>query len=233
MLSLLIDFDGTVVPCDVEFEIFARFGGPDKAGDVVARWERGELFVPDRLRQGFAAITATRAELEAYLDTVPVDGTFPPFVRFLQQHSIPFAILSDGVDWYIDGILRRHGLPGLPLICNRLSFDGDRPAIAFPHWSGDCNPCRQCGTCKRYAVREWKAQYGQVTLVSDGWADRWAAVECDLVFARDRLLDFFESQPARARGRYAHPPVIPFANFDDVKAGLLQGNSPWLSLVRT
>ncbi len=35
--AIFIDFDGTIVPYDVEFELFAHFGGPTRAGDVVAR----------------------------------------------------------------------------------------------------------------------------------------------------------------------------------------------------
>ena len=98
--AIFIDFDGTVVPYDVEFELFARFGGADRAGDVVARWERGELDVPERLRLGFKALRqagVTRDQLEAFLDQVPMDPSFPRFLKFLEERGWPHAILSDGL----------------------------------------------------------------------------------------------------------------------------------------
>ena len=90
--AIIIDFDGTIVPYDVEFELFAQFGGPGKAGDVEARWQRGELDVPGRLTVGFSALRdagVTRRQLEEFLDGVPVDPTFPGFLKFIDSRQWP------------------------------------------------------------------------------------------------------------------------------------------------
>ena len=125
--AILIDFDGTIVPYDIEFEIFARFGGADKAGDVVARLERGELTVPERLTAGFAALHdggLSRSQLEVFLDDVPIDPTFADFLKLLQERNWPHAILSDGLTWYIEGVLKRHGIdPVQTIISNEIDFD--------------------------------------------------------------------------------------------------------------
>jgi 2,3-diketo-5-methylthio-1-phosphopentane phosphatase len=203
--ALLIDFDGTVVPYDVEFELFARFGGADRAGDVVARWERGELDVPERLRLGFEALRAsgvTRDQLEGFLDGVPIDPAFPAFLKFLAGRAWPHAILSDGLTWYIEGILKRHGLdPIPPVLSNEITFE-DGWQLRFPNRSGDCSPCRQCATCKRYAVRDTRSWAGPLVFVGDGRADRWAAAECDLVFAKEPLLSILQAwgRPRRVFG---------------------------------
>ena len=130
-LTIFCDFDGTVVPDDIEFEIFARFGGPDKAGDVVARWERGELTVPERLTEGFAHLHASRAELEAFMDTLLFDPTFPAFVRFCEDHHLPIVILSDGLTWYVQRILERCGVGHLPVIANERNSPGTRLSRKF------------------------------------------------------------------------------------------------------
>lgn len=216
-LTIFCDFDGTIVPYDSEFEIFARFGGPDKAGDVVARWERRELTARERIEQGFARLRVSRAALEDFLDEVPIDPTFPPFVRFCQDHSLPLTILSDGLVWYIQRILDRHGLGDLPIVANEIAFadpaDVSTATLSFPFFNGDCNPCRQCGCCKRYVIREHKEPGKQVVLISDGHADRYAARERDLIFARDALLEYC---------RLHNLPAIPFRNFDDVHKTLLE-----------
>src|SRR5574341_1590276 len=174
--AIFIDFDGTVTPYDVEFEIFARLGGIDRAGDVVARWERGELDVPERLRLGFKSLHdagVTRDQLEKFLDGVPIDPSFPPFLQFLQDRAWPHAILSDGLRWYIEGVLKRHNIGVIPpVISNRIDFEKGWQ-LGFPNRNGDCSPCRQCATCKRYPVREAKSWADPVVFVGDGRADRW------------------------------------------------------------
>lgn len=216
--AIFIDFDGTIVPGDVEFEIFARFGGPDRAGDVVARWQRGELDVPERLTAGFAALQAagaTRDQLENFLDGVPIDPTFPPFLQYLRRRNWPAAILSDGLVWYIEGVLQRHGLNRAdwpPIIANEIDFD-DGWRLRFPHRNGDCSICRQCAACKRYPVRGARAWADPLVLITDGRADRWAAIECDIAFAKEPLLSILRQWEKPKR-------IFAFESFVDVQREL-------------
>jgi len=210
--ALLIDFDGTIVPYDIEFELLARFGGSDKAEDVVARWERGELTVPERLTAGFSALRGggvTRNQLEDFLDDVPIDPSFPDFLQFLQSRNWPHAILSDGLVWYIEGVLRRHKIENVPpIIANEIDFEAGW-RLTFPHRNGDCSPCRQCAACKRYPVRDAKAWADPVILITDGRADRWAAAECDIVFAKEPLLSILRRWEKPRR-------LFAFESFEDV-----------------
>ena len=189
--AIFIDFDGVVVPYDVEFELYATLGGEHRAGEAVVRWERRELDVPERLTTGFAALRdagVTREQLERFLDGVPIDPSFPEFLEFLKTHHWPAAILSDGLVWYIQGVLERHGIKDIPpIISNSIDFDRQW-LLTFPYRNGDCSSCRQCAACKRYPVREAHAWAHPVILISDGRADRWAAAECDIVFAKEPLL---------------------------------------------
>lgn len=210
--AIFIDFDGTIVPYDVEFELFAHFGGPTKANDVVARWERGELNVPQRLSVGFAALQeagVTQAQLEQFLDQVPLDPTYPTFLKFLEERQWPYAIISDGLTWYIEYILKRYGLPIPTIISNDLTF-GPTWQLGFPNRNGDCSPCRQCATCKRYPVRAAKGWSDCVVLITDGRADRWAAAECDVVFAKEPLLSILQ-------GWGKPEQLVPFDSFTDVQ----------------
>jgi 2,3-diketo-5-methylthio-1-phosphopentane phosphatase len=210
--AIFIDFDGTIVPDDVEFELFANFGGADRAGDVVTRWERGELHVPERLALGFTALRdagVAVSQLEAFLDTVPLDPTFPPFLDLVNTRQWPAAILSDGLVWYIEYILKRHAIKNIPpLFSNEIDFERGWQ-LRFPHYNGDCSPCRQCATCKRYPIRDARAWADPVVLISDGRADRWAAIECDIVFAKDPLLSILRTWGKPKR-------LSVFENFADV-----------------
>ena len=211
--AIFIDFDGTIVPYDVEFELFARFGGDDHAGDAVARWERGELDVPGRLTLGLAALRDSGvavSQLEAFLDKVPLDPSFPTFLDFLDLHRWPATILSDGLVWYIEYILKRYKLSTLPpIISNEIDFEHGWQ-LRFPYRNGDCSPCRQCAACKRYPIREARAWAEAVVLITDGRADRWAAIECDIVFAKDPLLSILRAWEKPKR-------LYPFETFADVQ----------------
>ena len=213
--AIFIDFDGTIVPYDVEFEIFKKFGGETNAGDVVARWERRELNVPERLTLGFTALReagVTKKQLDSFLATVPLDPSFPSFLTFLQQQNWWHAILSDGLVWYIESVFKKYKLDLPLIISNEIDFD-NRWKLNFPHHNGDCSSCRQCAACKRYPVREAKAWADTVVLITDGRADRWAAIECDIVFAKEPLLSTLTlwKKPRN---------VFAFENFDDVQREL-------------
>jgi 2-hydroxy-3-keto-5-methylthiopentenyl-1-phosphate phosphatase len=214
--AILIDFDGTIVPYDVEFELFAKFGGNDKAGDVVARWERGELDVPARLRVGFEAMRAngtTRQQLDAFVDDVPMDPTFPDFLKFLEAKNWPSAILSDGLVWYIESVLKRNNIsPIPPIISNEIDFENNWQ-LSFPNRNVDCSPCRQCATCKRYPVRDARVWSDTVVLITDGRADRWAAAECDIVFAKEPLHSILQTWGKPKQ-------LLAFDDFNDVKREL-------------
>jgi 2-hydroxy-3-keto-5-methylthiopentenyl-1-phosphate phosphatase len=216
-VSLIVycDFDGTVVPCDVEFEMFARFGGPRQAGEVVARWSRGEITARQRIEQGFANLHAPLGALNEFLDSVPIDPAFPAFVRFCREAGAPLVIVSEGMAWYIRRILERHGVGPLPMLANEIAFadphDVSTARLAFPHYNGACDPCGQCGCCKRDLLRAQKGQGQQVVFISDGWADRHAAREADVLFARDNLLDYCRAQSL---------PALAFSDFDGVRRAL-------------
>jgi 2-hydroxy-3-keto-5-methylthiopentenyl-1-phosphate phosphatase len=115
--------------------------------------------------------------------------------------------------WYVEGVLKRHGITDIPhIISNNIHFDHDWQ-LQFPNRNGDCSPCRQCAACKRYPVRDAKAWADPVVLITDGRADRWAAIECDLVFAKEPLLSILRMWK-KPRRLYA------FENFDDVRREL-------------
>jgi hypothetical protein len=54
-------------------------------------------------------------------------------------------VLSDGLDYYIQRVLLRHGLD-LPVLANHLEFaPPDRIAVSFPYFEHSCG---KCGNCK-------------------------------------------------------------------------------------
>jgi 2-hydroxy-3-keto-5-methylthiopentenyl-1-phosphate phosphatase len=184
-IAVLCDFDGTVVPCDTVETIYHHFAGP-ACRELNQRWLRGEASSREELQGCFATITASRAQMEALLDTIPVDPAFPHFVDFCQQQGYALAILSDGLSWIIEYKLRPLGLENLSIYANQIEFRPDGFRIRFP-WYDDEAPLR--GVSKPTIVKRYQAAGYRTVFVGDGLTDLEAAGVADVMYARDILLE--------------------------------------------
>ncbi len=204
---LLLDFDGTATPTDVGPLILAHFTGerwvpPNQA------WERGELSTAERARQQWAMLEADEAAVAALLAGVRLDPHFPALLDDCRRRNIPFRILSDGFDFYIERILANHGIAGVPLLANQARWRDGRWELEFPRPDG---PGERAGAWKAAVVREFQQKDARVVYVGDGLSDRAAVEAADRRFAKGKLADH-----CRAHGI----PFEPVECLADVRAGL-------------
>jgi 2-hydroxy-3-keto-5-methylthiopentenyl-1-phosphate phosphatase len=201
--SVLVDFDGTACSHDVAEHLLTEFGDPSWI-EWDERWERGEIGSHEVLVAQAAMLRRPTSELLAFaLRHCPLDATFAPFVRWLDDNGIPITIVSDGFGFYIEPLLRAAALEHVPVITN--SWAGGRgPRMRFENGHPECVGC---GTCKMSAVLNARA-LGPVAYVGEGGSDRYGAIYSDVVFAKDALIDI-----ARADG----VPLLEWESFDDVR----------------
>jgi 2,3-diketo-5-methylthio-1-phosphopentane phosphatase len=185
-LAVLCDFDGTIVPCDTVELMYQRFAEPP-CPDLNEKWIRGEISTQEELQGCFATITASRAEMEAALCAVSIDPAFPPFLAFCRERGYRFAVVSDGLDWIIDLILGRHGLDGLTVYCNRLRFEPGGFRFTFPFFDPE-SPLR--GISKPTIIRRHREEGFRVAFIGDGLSDLDAVPVADVVYAKERLLEY-------------------------------------------
>jgi 2-hydroxy-3-keto-5-methylthiopentenyl-1-phosphate phosphatase len=107
-----------------------------------------------------------------------------PFVRRAQAAGVPIEIVSDGFGFFIEPALAALGVPELPVVTARTTFEGRRPSIAFPNGHP---ACFVCGTCKRERVLAYRAAGRRVVFIGDGESDQYAAGYSDIVFAKRSL----------------------------------------------
>ena len=184
--AVLCDFDGTATPGEVIGLIYSRFASGN-CDQFVQQWLRGEISTPDELRGCFATIKATREEMETELAATPLDPGFPALVEFCRQQGYPFAILSDGLRWFIDYILQQHDLHGLTVFANEITFKAEGYALTFPWYSSD-TPRR--GTSKPMIIQRYQAEGYKVIFIGDGLSDIEAVKTADVVFAQAGLLEY-------------------------------------------
>ena len=209
-LAVLTDFDGTVATINVLDSLYEVFGGPSYR-QVMGRWVRGEISTMEEIEQIFGTFQASRQEMEAFLSTVEFDPGFKPLLNLCRERDIPFAIVSDGLRWYIDYILRDHGIENVKVFAGEIVFEEAGFRFEFP-WFDPTVPMRS--TAKPLIVKEYQSRGYRVHFIGDGLSDIEAASAADIVYAKDILL-----QEAEERGIV----VREFGNLRDIYKDLLSG----------
>ncbi len=184
--AVLCDFDGTIAEADVGSTLFRTYAGGRKWEELIEAWKRGEIGSRDCLIEECRMTEVTRDEVISFAERFEIDRHFPDFARWCGERRIPLAVVSDGLDLYIERILERFGLSHLPLYANHLRFTDGGIEPEFPHFERGCG---SCGNCKGYHVREYRKAFGRVVFVGDGYSDRCALEEADLVLAKKGLAE--------------------------------------------
>jgi len=180
--TILCDFDGTIALDDVTDALLTRFAHPEWEA-IETRWRAGEIGSRECMSRQVALLDASLDEVDALLDTLPIDPAFPAFVADARRRGMAVQVVSDGLDHAIHRMLARHGLDDLPVRANRLMHDGARGwQLLSPHASAVCPAAS--GTCKCAIAR----QHGRVLMIGDGQSDFCVAAQADFVFAKHKLL---------------------------------------------
>lgn len=212
-VAVLCDFDGTATPHIAIDMMYQEFGSPDCL-KITQRWERGEISTPEEIRLCFATITASRDEMEAFLASLSLDPGLPDLVSLCRQQGCCFAIVSDGLTWYINYLLNRQGIYGVPVYANEIHFEPEGFRFSFP-WYRPETPLR--GTSKPAIVRRYQGEGKRVVFIGDGLTDVEASEVADVVYARAGLL------------KYCRERDIPAIEFSDLADLLTKWTIPWLS----
>ncbi len=182
------DFDGTITMNNLSILLrdrFAPMGWQELESDYLC----GRLTVEQSNRQQYALIKESRKTLQEFArQNVVVRPGFLQFVERCRATGIRFAIVSSGLDFYIEAVLSDIGAPDLELHCARTSFGQDGIVVTYFGPEGDA---LEDGFKKRYLG--WlRSQGNPVIYIGDGLSDFDAACAAEYVFATDhlhRLLD--------------------------------------------
>ncbi|MGH7597243.1 MAG: MtnX-like HAD-IB family phosphatase, partial [bacterium] len=190
-MLIFCDFDGTIAQNDVGDMLFQNFANGPECEKAVQRWIRGEI--SSRGYYEVAALTTcmNRERLNDFCEAQPLASGFVEFAQFCQKQNWPSIVLSDGLDYYIQRILSRHGLD-LPVFANHLEFiNPDRIAVSFPYFEHSCG---KCGNCKGYHIRRFARPGERIIYIGDGYSDRCGVQEAEIIFAKGDLAKWCEEK---------------------------------------
>jgi 2-hydroxy-3-keto-5-methylthiopentenyl-1-phosphate phosphatase len=207
-MRIFCDFDGTVAENDVGNLIFQTFADGHWR-EAVEEWLAGRISSKECLIRECKASALTREALVELVDEQRLDPGFDEFVLFCRQHAIPLMILSDGLDFYVERILTNFGLDDIPARANHLVFAENNAIV--PEFPYERFSCGRCANCKGHHLRAARTAGEWLVYIGDGYSDRCAAVEADLIFAKRDLRRYCREEGV---------PYVDFETFDDVLEGL-------------
>jgi 2,3-diketo-5-methylthio-1-phosphopentane phosphatase len=181
---ITIDFDGTVSQTDVTDAVIREFA-QDGWQEAEARWERGDIGSRECLAYQMSLIRMPLKRILDYAQNIPIDPYFANFIGFLQQHNLPFAIISDGFLPIIHSILHFNGMHRLPVYAGDLVFDRHGLHTIFTNAVESC----PSGTCK-CQIAERLSKSTSLIHIGDGRSDFCLAKKAHHVFCKGRLLEF-------------------------------------------
>ena len=206
--AVLTDFDDTAAFQNVAELLLNRFADPSWH-DVRSSYRAGELTFKEYQEVTFRSVQAGRATMQAYVkNNAKLRPYFGDLWRFCQDNDIPMAVVSIGLDFYIEALLENEGYADIPVYSVSTSFTEQGLIYNYQHTGpGE----EHLGISKGSVVDRFRAQGHHVVFIGDGRSDLAAATRADTVFAHSVL--------AEECGRQQIP-FRPFNDFGDVLSAL-------------
>lgn len=206
-MRVFADFDGTVALPDVTDLVLQRLARPQWE-EIEQAWLDGAIDAATCMRRQIALLDADPEALHQVLDSVRLDPDFPAFAAWCDAIGIRLSIVSDGVDYFIQRILDRHGLGDIPTFANAFGVSKTHYTLSHPWFEEEC-AARQ-GVCKCAVTGDARSP---LIYVGDGRSDQCVAPRADVLFAKGKLALFCASI-----GRT----FTPFDTFADVQRALIE-----------
>lgn len=203
-IQIVCDFDGTITAGNVMDFIATRFA---TCGLTYSQaWDRGEISTREEFKFTFATISASLDEMVPALAEVVYDPALVDLVQFSRARGIPFSILSDGLRWYIEAVLRHAGVEDVFIYANEVYEESDGFSFTYP-WYSDETP--RLAMCKPDVLRDLRKQGKKIVYIGDGPSDFAAVHFADMVYAKPALEAYCREQNIACQ---------PFQTFADIIA---------------
>ncbi len=203
-LVIFSDFDGTISTRDVGNRLFHHFS-EGKSEEVVARWKKNEIDSRQcLLGEGNSMRDFTETELLEFIDSFTIDESFHEFLTLVKNSNIPLYLLSDGLDLYINRLLKQNGIAGIPVFANNGKYGKNGLDFSFPFFE---HTCGTCANCKGYHIRRLRPDGYTSVYIGDGKSDLCAVPEADIIFAKDYLAEYCRGEKIE---------FLPYDNFSAI-----------------
>ena len=180
------DFDGTITEEDISFLLLDAFAQGDWRR-LLQKYKEGRISVGEFNTRAFAMVKADKDRLlEALEGSVKVRAGFRGLVNYCLRQGFRLVIVSNGVDFYIESVLKDLGLKDLEVHAAQASFHPEGMKVQYV---GPDGKRLEDGFKEAYIQSFLKLGY-RVIYIGNGDSDAAPARYAHHVFATGDLLAY-------------------------------------------
>ncbi len=182
---LQCDFDGTITIDDVSFLLLDKFAEGDWR-KILARYREDKLTVGEFNRRVFSMVKASREEMTDYMRRhLKLRAGLPELVDTCKKLRFRFVIVSNGLDFYIEQILKDMGLAGVEFHAAETVFSPQGLEVRYV-----CPDGKEVDEgFKEAYMRMYLGQGYRTIYVGNGYSDFPAASLAHEIYGIDSLLE--------------------------------------------
>jgi len=197
------DFDGTITEEDASFYLLDAYAEGDWRS-ILQQYKEGRITVGEFNTRAFAMIRQDEATLLSKLEEhVRIRPGFRQLIDYCAYRGFRFVIVSNGLQFYIEAILRALGIKGIEVRAATNKFQTDGVQVQYVAPDGTV---LQDGFKEAY-TKLFLGQGYRVIYVGNGTSDSYASRHADMVFATGDLLTYYQRHGL---------PCIPFDDLTEV-----------------
>jgi 2-hydroxy-3-keto-5-methylthiopentenyl-1-phosphate phosphatase len=203
------DFDGTLTEKDVSFLLLDAFADGDWR-QLLRQYQEGKKSVNYFNTHAFAMVKADKQTLLQFAEgKVKMRAGFHELIDYCRQRGFRFVIVSNGLDFYIEAVLRDIGIENIEVLAARTQF-GPK-GIEAQYIGPDGNQLED--SFKEAYARLFLDKGYRLVYMGNGISDIAPAKQAHYIFATDGLLNYCKQTNLNC---------IPFVDLNDVVRNLEQ-----------
>ena len=182
-LLIQSDFDGTLTIGDVSFQILDEFTG-ESWRLLLDDYMSGKISVNRFNATVFAKVKANKDTLERFVcDNAIIRPGLSELLNVCRERNFRFVIVSNGMRFYIDAILKMIGYPDIEFAAAHATF---RPGWLEAWYEDPDGNLLEDGFKEAYTMRFLRQGY-RVVYIGNGTSDFAPASMCSHIFSIDNL----------------------------------------------
>lgn len=206
------DFDGTITAVETFVGMLKEFA-PELSNEIMPQLYERKLTLREGVRIILESIPSKHyADVINYANEKPIRAGLNELLDFLDEKNVPFVVISGGLYDMVVRVLSRKTEREKTLIervkaiaAVKIDASGDSLRVSS-EFEADSELVAKVRVMEKYPADEQIA-------IGDSLTDINMALKADLVFARDRLIDYLEQE---------NKPFIQWNSFYDVRDALLK-----------
>ena len=196
------DFDGTITTQDTFVSVLEKFT-PEAAQRLLPAIFRREITLKAGIHQTLGSIPAMHyAEIIEFISHQPIRPGLKDFIEFLNDAEVPFVIISGGLTAMVKAVLERQGLTEKVAAIYAGEVDTTGEFLrAYSTIESDTEFIAKATIMAKHPTQEKIA-------IGDSVTDINMSLAADLVFARDRLMQYLNTE---------NKPYVQWEDFFEIK----------------